>query len=117
VVTVALDKNTNLIATASCLEDFNSAFIAGSEPQETCDHADQRNLFQKIFGGTAPVPPPVNQPARVIPPNQSRQTAKAVTSSQPAPQQSQPATEPKKKGFWGKVGGIFGGGDKNEDKK
>ena len=59
VVTVALDKNTNLIATASCLEDFNSAFIAGSEPQETCDHTDQRNLLQKIFSGAAPVPSPV----------------------------------------------------------
>ena len=44
VVTVSLDKNTNLLATASCPEDYDSAFIEGTEPKETCDHADQRNI-------------------------------------------------------------------------
>ncbi len=114
VVTVALDKTTNLIATTSCPEDYNSAFVAGSEPQETCDHADQRNILQKIFGGAAPPPPPVNQPARVIQPYQPRSAARTVPV-QPAPAESQPASEPKKKGFWGKVVGIFGSGDKNKD--
>jgi penicillin-binding protein 1B len=55
VVTVSLDKTTNLLATASCPEDYNSAFVEGSEPKDTCDHADQRNFLQKIFGGPAPV--------------------------------------------------------------
>ena len=48
-VTVSLDKTTNLLATASCPEDYNSAFVEGSEPKETCDHADQRNIFQKCL--------------------------------------------------------------------
>ncbi len=84
VVTVSLDKTTNLLSTASCPEAYNSAFVEGSEPTETCDHADQRNIFQKILGGPAPVPPPVNQPARVISPNQPRQ---AFTAAPPAGQQ------------------------------
>ena len=54
VVTVSLDKTTNLLATASCPDDYNSAFVEGSEPKETCDRADQRNIFQKILGVPAP---------------------------------------------------------------
>jgi penicillin-binding protein 1B len=115
VVTIALDKTTNLVATTSCPEDYNSAFVEGSEPKETCDHADQRNIFQKIFGAAAPSLPQVNQPARVIPPNQPHQAAARVTP-QPMPAQNQPTPEEKKRGFWGKVAGIFGTDDKNKDK-
>ncbi len=114
VVTVSLDKTTNLLSTASCPEAYNSAFVEGSEPKDTCDHAEQRNVFQKLFGGPAPVPPPVNQPARVFPPNQPRQT-----NGQQPPAPGQPTAEEKKKGFWGKVVGIFhkddGDPDKNKD--
>jgi len=116
VVTVSLDKTTNLLSTASCPEAYNSAFVEGSEPKDTCDHADQRNVFQKIFGGPAPVPPPVNQPARVFPPNQPRRTNGAPVEGQ---QPTVPAPAEKKKGFWGKVVGIFhkddGDPDKNKD--
>ncbi len=116
VVTVSLDKTTNMLATASCPDAYNSAFVEGSEPRETCDHADQRNVFQKIFGGAAPVPPPVNQPGRVIPPpNQPRQVNGAPGGQQPAQGQPEQPAE-KKKGFWGKVAGIFGGDDKSKDK-
>ncbi len=116
VVTVTLDKSTNLLSTASCPEGYNSAFVEGSEPKDTCDHADQRNVFQKIFGGPAPLPPPVNQPARVIPPGQPRQASGTPAGGQQAPVQGQPAQEEKKKGFWGKVAGIFGGDEKDKDK-
>jgi penicillin-binding protein 1B len=108
VVDVSLDKATNLLATASCPDDYTSAFIQGTEPKETCERADQRNIFQKILGGPAP-PPPVNQPARVIAPNQPRQLSGAVVQSAPG----QPPAAAKKKGFWGKVEGIFNG-DKDE---
>jgi len=113
VVTVSLDKTTNLLATASCPESYNSAFVEGSEPKESCDHADQRNVFQKLFGGPAPATPPVNQPARVYSPNQPR-PANPPATQQPAPGQSTPAD--KKKGFWGKVAGILHGDDGGEDK-
>jgi penicillin-binding protein 1B len=115
VVTVALDKTTNLLSTASCPEAYNSAFVEGSEPKDTCDHADQRNMFQRIFGSAEPVPPPVNQPGRVIQPNQPHQSSGTpVRGQQPA--QGQPAQDGKRKGFWGKVVGIFGGDDQNGKK-
>jgi penicillin-binding protein 1B len=111
VVTVTLDKATNLLATASCPDDYDAAFIEGTEPKEACDHTEQRNFFQKIFGVVPPVPPPVNQPARVIPPGQPRPSA-----AQAAPAQNQPAPQEKKKGFWGKVVGIFGRDGSDQDK-
>ena len=113
VVTVALDKASNLLATASCPDDYNLVFVEGSEPKETCDHTDQRNVFQKVFGTAAPVAPPVNQPGRVIPPNQPRQAAGAPAGGEQLSAQGQ--TE-KKKGFWGKVVGIFGADDKDKNK-
>jgi penicillin-binding protein 1B len=113
VVTVALDKATNLLSTASCPEAYNLAFVEGSQPMETCEHADQRNVFQKIFGGPPPTPPPVNQPARVYPPNQPRQSnGSPAEAPQPA---GQPAEQ--KKGFWGKVVGIFHKGDEDDQNK
>ena len=108
VVTVSLDKATNLLATPNCPENYNSAFIEGSEPKETCDRSDQRNLFQKLFGGPAPESPEVNRPAQVIPPGQAARRASGDEG------ETQPATPPgqapsgKKKGFWGKLGGMFG---------
>jgi penicillin-binding protein 1B len=39
VVTVRLDKKTNLISTAACPDSYDAAFIQGTEPKETCEHA------------------------------------------------------------------------------
>jgi len=48
---VAIDKNTNLLADASCPDDFSAAFLDGTAPTDTCDHPnDNRNILQKIFG-------------------------------------------------------------------
>jgi penicillin-binding protein 1B len=48
---VTLDRITNLLADASCPDDYEAAFLNGTAPTDTCDHpADHRNLFQKIFG-------------------------------------------------------------------
>jgi penicillin-binding protein 1B len=115
VVTVSIDKATNLLSTASCPDDYNSAFVEGSEPKDTCDHADQRNIFQKILGVPAPAPP-VNQPARVIPPNQPRQASGAEIAARPAATPGQPQPGEQKKGFWGKITGIFGGDHGSNDK-
>jgi penicillin-binding protein 1B len=108
VVDVRLDKITNRLATSACPEDYDAAFIAGTQPAETCEQTagDQRNLFQKIFGIGAkpPSPPPVS--------NTTQQTSQA----QPA-QPAQPAQDNKnKKGFFGRIFGVFGGGksDKNQ---
>ena len=48
---VAIDKASKLLSDATCPDSFNAAFLAGTEPTETCDHpADRRNLLQKLFG-------------------------------------------------------------------
>ena len=110
VIDVRLDKATNLLATNSCPNGYNIAFIAGTEPTTTCDQADGRNFLQRIFGIGQPSPPPpaTNGPAKVIIPGQRAQT----TSPPPAVQSPPPAAQPeKKKGFFGKVLGVFKGDD------
>jgi penicillin-binding protein 1B len=52
---ITLDKATNLLADASCPDDYTAAFLDGTAPTDTCDHKglggdDHRNIFQKIFG-------------------------------------------------------------------
>jgi penicillin-binding protein 1B len=116
VVTVSLDKTSNLLATASCPDVYDLAFVEGSEPKETCDHADQRNVFQKVFGLAAPATPPVNQPGRVIPSNQPRQAAGAPAGGEQASTQGPAGQSERKKGFWGKVAGVFGADDKDKNK-
>jgi penicillin-binding protein 1B len=114
VVEVRLDKTTNYIATAVCPNDYDAAFIAGTEPNQTCDMTagDQRNFFQKLLGvGPKPPPPPaVSNPAQ--------QVAQSPPVSQP-PQPGQPpapADDKKKKGFFGKLfGAIKGDNGDNKD--
>jgi penicillin-binding protein 1B len=111
VIVLNLDKVTNRIATPTCPDDYTTAFIAGTEPKETCDQqpGDPRNFFQKLFGtGPKPLPPP----------------AVSNPSQQPGPQNAQPgqqAQQPedpnkKKKGFFGKIFGAFKD-DKKDDNK
>jgi penicillin-binding protein 1B len=56
---VSIDRTTNLLANASCPDDYNAAFLDGTAPTVTCDHPpdhaadkppDKRNILQKIFG-------------------------------------------------------------------
>ena len=52
VVDVQLDKATNRLATASCPDDYTSAFVAGTEPHDTCDEqAGMKGFFSRLFGG------------------------------------------------------------------
>jgi len=91
VVDVQLDKMTNRLATSNCPDDYTSAFVAGTEPRETCeDQQGMKGFFSRLFGnGNKPVMP---QPVNGQDPN-----------IQPDPQnQGQ-----KKKGFFGRIAGIF----------
>ena len=108
VVDVQLDKTTNRIATPSCPETYTVAFIAGTEPRDTCDQpqGDHRGFFSRILGlGTPAVaPPPVigaSKPASTPPPA--------------APAQATDDSQKPKKGFFGKIAGIFKD-DKSSDK-
>jgi penicillin-binding protein 1B len=89
VVDVQLDKATNRLATPTCPDDYVSAFVAGTEPRETCDQGGGvAGFFSRIFGGGQRVLPPPTE-----------------TANGP---DGKPAQDPKKKkGFFGKIAGIF----------
>jgi penicillin-binding protein 1B len=92
VVDVQLDKQTNLLATPACPDTYTSAFIAGTEPSQTCDQdTGVKGFFSKIFGlgeQKALPPPPAGGPPGV----------ESVAATQDGK---------KKKGFFGKLAGIF----------
>ncbi len=119
VVQVELDRNTNLLADASCPEDYTAAFVDGTQPTDTCDHSvgDQRNLFQKIFGfGQRPVnpPPPPPKVAQPVPPPVRANPAQPVTAQNQPADQDQDQKKKKKHGFWAK---LFGKGDDNNQQQ
>ncbi len=91
VVDVELDKATNRLATQNCPDDYSSAFIAGTEPRETCDTGEgMKGFFSRMFGGdkgVQPQPPP----------------AQAANGQDP----NNPQDPKKKKGLLGKIAGIF----------
>jgi penicillin-binding protein 1B len=91
VVDVQLDKATNRLATPTCPDDYTSAFIAGTEPHETCDQQNgAAGFFSRLFGGGDKSAAATVQPAN----GQDNQD----------PKNQDPK---KKKGFFGKIAGIF----------
>ena len=89
VVDVQLDKATNRLATPACPDDYVSAFVAGTEPHETCDQqGGVAGFFSKLFGGgQKPLPVPAQ-----------------AANADGQPQQDDPK---KKKGLFGKIASIF----------
>ena len=66
VVDVQLGRATNRLATPSCPETYTSAFVAGTEPHDTCDQAAGiKGFFSHIFGSNSETvaPPDGNQTA------------------------------------------------------
>jgi penicillin-binding protein 1B len=89
VVDVQLDKATNRLATPTCPDDYVAAFVAGTEPRETCDQQNGvAGMFRRFFGGGEKALPPPTQ---------------AVNGEV----QGQEQDPKKKKGFFGKIAGIF----------
>lgn len=96
VVDVQLDKATNRLATASCPDDYTSAFVAGTEPHDTCDEQQgMKGFFSRLFGGEKQVMP-----------------QQQVANQQQQDPNAQPDAK-KKKGFFGKIAGIFKDDNKN----
>jgi len=113
-VVVTLDKLTNRIATPSCPQDYTVAFLAGTEPKETCDEAftDHRGIVTKIFGlGSPPVAPPPQTTNGVVASPASGASAQVPEAEAAQNQQPQPK---KKRGFFSR---IFGKGDNNSDQQ
>jgi penicillin-binding protein 1B len=94
VVDVQLDKTTNLLATPACPQTYTAAFIAGTEPNTTCDQGGVHGFFSKIFGlgNDRALPPP--QPG-------------GATAAAADPNSAETDAAKKKKGFMGKITGIF----------
>lgn len=123
VVMLKIDKVTNRVATASCPDDYYAAFIAGTEPHDTCDqNPGLLNRIGTMLGVTTRenpgiVPPPQansqNQPATTA----ARSATMPTAPPQPYPSAQQQPQEQKKKGFWGKLGGIFKGDDKQQQQQ
>src|SRR5208282_1980248 len=103
VVDVQLDKITNRLATPSCPDDYTIAFVAGTEPRDTCDQkSGAQGFFSRIFGGNSEKAlPPTASPT--APPGASGNTQAA------AGVQSEEEGKKKKKGFCGKFVGVFKG--------
>jgi penicillin-binding protein 1B len=102
VVDVQLDKITNRLATPSCPDDYTIAFVAGTEPHDTCDQSGGvQGFFSRMFGGNS---------EKALPPsaNGNPQTAAGVQS--PSDEEAK-----KKKSFFGKIVGVFKG-DSNSEK-
>jgi penicillin-binding protein 1B len=83
VVDDQLDKVTNQLATPTCPQTYTAAFITGTEPTSTCDQSGSgvKGVLSRIFGlGNEQAQPPETSP---------------------------PQANEKKKGFFGKIAGIF----------
>ena len=115
VVEVTLDKLTNRLATPTCPQDYTVAFIAGTEPTQTCEDAfaDHRGVFTKILGlGSPPVAPPPPTTNGAVPAAANSAPEQAETGQPPAAAE-QPAAK-KKKGFFSR---LFGRGDSGSDQQ
>jgi penicillin-binding protein 1B len=102
---VTLDKVTNLLADSTCPQDYTAAFLEGTAPTESCEHAalDTEGMTQRVMTMGAGQPPP---------PIQEKSSA-SVTVKVPVLRMSAPDATPapapeKKKGFFGKLFGKKG---------
>ena len=95
VVDVQLDKITNRLATPACPDTYTAAFIAGTEPRDTCDQkTGVAGFFSRIFGSNS---------HDVLPPPQSGAQPGTVAATD----ETNPDGTKKKKGLFGKIVGIF----------
>jgi penicillin-binding protein 1B len=109
VMAESIDPRSGQLATPACPETVTEYFVSGSEPTQYCElhgsHLAQSpgTWLSHLFGKNGePIPPPANSAAQ--PP----------AAANPAEQNS-PADAEKKKGFLGKVFGIFGSSKKPPD--
>lgn len=120
---VDLDPASNQLATAYCPERRAEVFIEGSQPTEPCAlhtlQATRPSLLGRLFGFGAR--PAVAQPASGAgapdPAAGSAAAGRGVPGNGPPADADSSDPEKKKKGFFGKVFGVFKGGDKEKDRE
>ena len=105
VVDVQLDKITNRLATPSCPDDYTIAFVAGTEPRDTCDQSGGGR------GSSRACSAEIQRKRCHRPTNGNPQAAAGVQS--PSEEEAK-----KKKSFFGKIVGVFKGdsGSQKNDK-
>lgn len=119
VLSVRVDKVTNLPATESCPDDYQAWFIDGTIPAATCDHSGgpTPNFFDRMFHLKVHqqlVLPPVTQPNPGQGSNTPPQPGPGAIGTPDQPVTPTPASKVKKKrGFWRR---LFGGGKDKDDK-
>ena len=97
VVDVQLDRVTNLLATAACPETYTAAFVAGTEPIQTCDQSNGiKGFFSRMLGISGD---------KALPPAQAGSAGQNSPQNAGNPQAA--GEEQKKKGFFGKIVDIF----------
>ncbi len=117
VATVELDPLTGGLATPQCPSAVTEHFIAGSEPREFCYLHFLPPLPQMVAipprarAAQAIMGPRVAVPAPPPAPEMTPETALPAPESERAVSPPQPEPEGRKPGFFGRVIGIFGGGD------
>jgi penicillin-binding protein 1B len=107
VMEATVDPQSGQLATASCPQTQNEYFVEGTQPTQYCQlHGGQSagesgpgSWLSHLFGKSEPVAPATggNAPG---------------ATQQPSTAQDDEEQADKKKGFLGKVFGIFGGGNK-----
>ncbi len=114
VMEATVDPQSGQLATASCPQTQNEYFVEGSQPTQYCQlHGGQASgessggsWLSRLFGKGEPSAPAANANGNAANPSVAQKPGQP--SSTPDDQE-QPE---KKKGFLGKVFGIFGGGNK-----
>jgi len=108
VVNVRVDKVTNRLSTPACPDAYTVGFITGTEPTQTCEQSGEGGgILTKILGAFESRPNSQPSPTPVSGEPPSNQPGQPVAGAE--------SPEKKKKGFFGKLAGVFKG-DKNEDK-
>jgi penicillin-binding protein 1B len=115
VVQVTLDKVTNLLADASCTDNYTAFFLDGTQPKDTCDHSigEQQKVFQQIL---QPGEKPINSvtgpaaPASPLEPASPPQQTANTNGAQGLAPQPEPAPK-KKRGFFSR---LFGSAKKDD---
>ena len=102
VVDVELDKVTNRLATPSCPETYTIAFVAGTEPHDTCDQTAGGEVFSRVYLVA------------------SRKRCCHRRNRELPDLESPPGVQPdeeakKKKSFFGKIADVFKGDSRSKE--
>ena len=121
VTLVTIDPDTQERATPLCPVTRTAAFLTGTEPTQYCER--DGGLAAAMSGGApapeagetprVPSPDPAVQPASEAS-RRSRPAGRAPRKAPPDASSHPPAAPPKKKSFWEKIFGIFGGEKKKD---